>query len=62
MSPHGNENYTKELMKEFQVHKSIKNIHIEHPNIVTPRKTRYITPYMNQRMFENTNLNNVIYF
>ena len=61
MSPHGNENYTKELMKEFQVHKSIKNIHIEHPNIVTPRKTRYITPFMNQRMFEITNLNHESY-
>lgn len=56
IAPTGDELLAKNMEGELLKQGNIKIIPCVAPGLSTPRKTRYINPFMNQRMFELTNL------
>lgn len=56
LSPMGTEGFLQECLDKFVDFKRLKFEMAGSTSIATPRKTRYISPFMNQRMFEVVNL------
>ena len=56
LAPTGDELLVKEMEVELVKQGKIKIVPCVSPGLATPRKTRYINPFMSQRMFELTNL------
>jgi rfaE bifunctional protein nucleotidyltransferase chain/domain len=52
----GAEEFNNESISEIQKHKNIHSIILKNKEFFTPRKTRFIDPFKNQRMFEIVNI------